>query len=616
MSLRSVAHSNFVTKLFPFGSKRRGVLRGTAMALLSLRNPRGAIHFLLHVTRVCLHTLRELRLDSRSIAYIKHRGLLAFLHDVHARHNSAAAFNEFFYPYWIAVNETLPSSKIAQTLPQILIITSELTDDQYRVRFASVTEQTYLDWNLYCFVPRHDRKLAANTTQDKRVSTIYFNNNDSFCAEVNKAVSASGCDIIIFWPINSLLAPFALARIAEDMLARDSDVLYADQDKISPQGIRFSPYFKPAFGLESLRSRHYLGDMVAIRRPTFEKVGGLRNGLEGAEIYDLLLRVVDNGGRVAHLPYILSHEQFESLLPENAHCPDLGLDNGEEILRRVTVVERPAFDTIVAKDGGNLKFSLIILNKNASNYIIPLLEFLTSNERLNVDYEVIIGDTGTSDVDVLDYYHRVSGKVTIVEGLNYHFSQNNNLLAHRHAKGRFVGFLNNDIVLQDMDFLNSIENLFDDIEIGIVGGKLLYPDGKIQHGGVFFFEDGGHRGFPYHRLHGQIDQGQLTDMVEEVPAVTGAFLFCRRHEFLEFGGFDAKYAEESQDIDLCLKLRRAGKKVMFLNSPNIIHIENGTRHKGSENGDDRQYYLNRWGAFVETCITGTMLNHNKFLSAQ
>lgn len=226
-------------------------------------------------------------------------------------------------------------------------------------------------------------------------------------------------------------------------------------------------------------------------------------------------------------------------------------------------------------------------------------------------YEVIVGDTGTIDKKVLDYYGKVPPGMRIIKGLNYHFSRNYNHLATRYARGRVLGIMNNDMVLPGTAFLKTIRGALDGPGVGVVGTKLLYADGRLQHGGVFFMENGKFRGLPYHRMHGG-DPTLLPHVEsEQVPAATGAFMFLRRGDFISLGGFDERYAEESQDIDLCLKFGRIGKRVVFLNIDNIVHVENGTRARGSENWTDRNYFSWKWGSFVEAAILGTELNRTE-----
>jgi len=128
----------------------------------------------------------------------------------------------------------------------------------------------------------------------------------------------------------------------------------------------------------------------------------------------------------------------------------------------------------------------------------------------------------------------------------------------------------------------------------------MFPDQTIQHAGVDFFREAAIRYLPYH-LHGrQTIDVQKMDKIIEVPAVTGAFLMLSQALFIQCNGMSEDYQSECQDIDLCLKTTRLGYKNYLTNLGNIIHIENGTREKGEENWPDRQLFIRRWSAFINS----------------
>ena len=274
------------------------------------------------------------------------------------------------------------------------------------------------------------------------------------------------------------------------------------------------------------------------------------------------------------------------------------------------IISRSRMNITASVDGDAKEFSLIILNKNSPQLIIPLLDCLIGNN-LNRMYEIIVGDTGSEDERVIEYYREHSDKITIVRNLSYHFSRNYNYLISNYAHGEIVGIMNNDIILHDVRFLDKIKDAMKEKTTGVVGYKLLYPDGRLQHGGVYFRKSNPNQFFPYHRLHGA-GPGSLPDCQKEtVPAVTGSFLFCRREEYLTLGGMDEHYEEEAQDIDLCLKFQRIGQGCIFINSDRIVHVENGTREKGSENRNDREYFLWKWKSYIAAAILDSELNHEK-----
>jgi GT2 family glycosyltransferase len=247
--------------------------------------------------------------------------------------------------------------------------------------------------------------------------------------------------------------------------------------------------------------------------------------------------------------------------------------------------------------------SIVILNLNRPEYIVPLVNSLKQQEavfnKYNVGFEVIIGDTGSTDTATLDFY-KTSG-VKVVRNLKYQFSECNNSVAFNEAKFETILFLNNDIIFPDSSaaIWDIYKNISKNLNIGIAGAVLRFPDGTIQHKGVSFFRSPPEiKGLCYHP-----DSRCEFDITEKYPveyiATTGAFLMIKSRIFEEIGGFDVSYKKECQDVALCLESHRRGYKCYVYECGNIIHIENGTRNKGEEEWDDRKRFMRKWKTYID-----------------
>lgn len=254
--------------------------------------------------------------------------------------------------------------------------------------------------------------------------------------------------------------------------------------------------------------------------------------------------------------------------------------------------------------------SVIVLNLDHPEYIIPLGNRLLGArdtwKTAGLDLEILVGDTGSRDRRVLDYYQAQQDRLKVVPGLRYHFSANNNQLAGL-ARNDTLLFLNNDIILpprgtaedQADALLRLYRELHRDPRTGIVGACLFFEDLRLQHAGVDFIREPRLRGFCHHPRCGERIAAEAWPRAIEVPAVTGACLMVRSPVFAACGGFSTAYAAECQDVDLCLRARRLGQNVVLVNAGTIIHLENGTRPKQDENWKDRQLFMRRWSAFIE-----------------
>ena len=259
--------------------------------------------------------------------------------------------------------------------------------------------------------------------------------------------------------------------------------------------------------------------------------------------------------------------------------------------------------------------SVCILNLDRPDLIVPLCRALQAQAKnflhAGVGFEVLIGDTGSTHVEVLALWKELesSKNFRVFQGLKYHFSKNNNFLALTKARYATVLFLNNDVILpaQDPEILFRIYNECSR-EKTLVGARLFYQDGRVQHSGIRFVERGSLRALPFDPF--TRERPEVIPSLETVqPAATGAFLFASRDLLEALRGFDETYAAECQDVDLCLKAHRLGLPTRVLESSaprekRIVHLENATRPKGEINPLDRSRFLKKWKSYIEAHFVG------------
>jgi GT2 family glycosyltransferase len=249
--------------------------------------------------------------------------------------------------------------------------------------------------------------------------------------------------------------------------------------------------------------------------------------------------------------------------------------------------------------------SVLVLNRNAPDLLIPLVAQLAGQQAAfasaGLGFEALIGDTGSTDPDVLALYEKLPAGVRVVTGMRYNFSRCNNALESASAFDTVL-FLNNDVILpaEPDVLLRAHRTLVSTPGLGVLGGVLFYPDGSIQHMGCALLDSPDTWGLPYHvNTRTRIDAGLLPALAS-YPGVTGAFLMIRRALFQRLGGFDPLYAAECQDVALCLEARRLGLDTACAHLGPIVHIENATRPKGEENWGDRRRFLRKYGALIRS----------------
>lgn len=243
-----------------------------------------------------------------------------------------------------------------------------------------------------------------------------------------------------------------------------------------------------------------------------------------------------------------------------------------------------------------------VLNLERPDLLLPLLDVLAEGPaafaEAGLDFHVSIGDTGSTDPAVLEAYRTQRPWLSVTADLRYHFSAcNNEVVARSPALDRIL-LLNNDVLLPDVSPLLAMAAQFDEHRrLGVVGLRLDYPDGTLQHNGIEFFSDGAHADLPFHPYGGQrVDHkpGRSRDVL----AVTGAALMTRADLWHRLGGLDERFSREGQDVDYCLAARRLGATVRVLDAGPVVHVESATRGDDDHDSADRRLLLRRWRSFV------------------
>lgn len=249
--------------------------------------------------------------------------------------------------------------------------------------------------------------------------------------------------------------------------------------------------------------------------------------------------------------------------------------------------------------------AVAILNLDRSDLLLPLLDVLAEGPAafaaVGMEFQVLVGDTGSTDAAVLERYARAAEEpwLQVRTGMTYQFSRcNNQLLAEAANLDRYL-LLNNDVVLPSIDPLLEMAQHFDSHErVGVVGIRLDFPDGTVQHAGIDFFPDGEFARLPYHP-GGGTNSDHRPGRAMDLMATTGAALMTRADLWWRIGGLDEAYEAECQDVDFCLAARRLGATVKVLDAGPVVHLESATRDQGAHNVADRRLFLRRWRSFLD-----------------
>jgi glycosyltransferase involved in cell wall biosynthesis len=564
----------------------------------------------------------------KSIYYIKNNGLKAFLFKA-----KKEITDENLYDLWIKKYEPNKSELERQKVfkfshqPKISIFvpvwnTSKkfLTD-----MIESVLNQTYSNWEL-CIADGGSKEthvkelLEEYTKKDNRIKVKYLPENKGIVGNSNEALSLATGDYIALLDHDDTLAPFALFEIVKAINENpDADFVYSDEDKISEDGSkRFDPHFKPDWSPDTLRSHNYIAHLSIIKKELLDEVGWFKEGYEGSQDYDLILRCTEKANKIVHIPRILYHWRMsQNSTAGNPAAKLYAYDAAKKAL--TDHINRIGFKGRVS-DGLFLssckidydiiespKVSIIIPNKDHKNDLERCINSIIDKSTYK-NYEIIIVENGSTERSAFDYYDNITKRYNFIKILSwgdaFNYSAVNNFAAY-HANGKILLFLNNDVEVINKNWLEEMIMYVQRKDVGAVGAKLYYPDGKIQHAGVILGLGGiaGHS----HKYYPKLSNGYVgrLKIIQNLSAVTGACLMMRKEVFNEVGGFDEEYSLAFSDLDICLKVRKRGYLIVWTPYAELYHYESKTH--GFEDTPEKQERFNKeielfrkkWGYILE-----------------
>jgi len=429
-------------------------------------------------------------------------------------------------------------------------------------------------------------------------------------APANDALLHCGADWLGIIDTGDHLAPDALFRIAHAMRDHPKwQLVYTDEDQITAGGQHVNPHCKPDFNLDYLRSLPYVGGLLLIRRDLFEALGGFDPQAEGAEDYDLLLRAWEHLQRsgagdaaIGHVPEVLYHRlqgsgHTRKSVPEILEAGQLVLQRHFERLGIAAQVQAgpfpPSFRVRWPLPEVKPLVSILIPTRDQLPLLQRCIESVIEKTRYPA-YEILIIDNDSQTPEARNYLAAIEAKEAelgdrlrvVRQPGPFNFSAMNNAAA-RLARGDYLLLLNNDTAALHDDWLDEMMSHAVRSDVGIVGAKLLYPDGKIQHAGVIL----GLRGPAEHPFIGRPpeDRGYFgrAQLTQNLSAVTGACLLIRKSVYEQLGGLDEQAFKVSyNDIDLCLRVREAGLRIVFTPYALLMHEGSASQRGGTESQPD------------------------------
>lgn len=457
----------------------------------------------------------------------------------------------------------------------------------------SVRCQWYPHWELILVEdagPNDATRIYLESLNDERIKVRLCEQNGGISRASNIALEMASGEYVAFLDHDDELTPDALYEVVKAINTYDPDFIYSDEDKIDTAGNFSMPFFKPDWSPEALMSIMYTCHLGCMRRSLVTELGGFRPKFDGAQDYDLVLRLSERSQRIHHIPRVLYHWRT---LPTSTAA---GLDakpyacdatrrlKEDALIRRglsgavEAVVEMPGQFRVNYYPEGKPKVSIIIPSRDNVAVLRRCIESIQRKTAYS-NYEIVLIDNQSVTEDALVYFQMMDkepGVRVLRYPLPFNYSAINNMGA-REAVGDYLLFLNDDTEVLSIDWLERLLGFAQLPHMGAVGAKLLFPEGGgIQHCGVLNLAAG-----PGHAFYAGPPQAPLyfgRNILEwNWLAVTGACLMVARSKFDSVDGFDELLPVAYNDVDLCWRLHDKGWRNVVCNAVSLIHYESVSR---------------------------------------
>lgn len=462
----------------------------------------------------------------------------------------------------------------------------------------AVLEQTFPDWEVL------DCRGSATGRADSRIRSLGLSAAISHADAVNRAVELALGEFVLIVEAADTLDPQALARMADAARDAETDLVYGDEDA---GGVASEHRMarKPDWSPERLRHHDYIGSACALRTALVRDVGTYRSGDAAAAHYDLVLRAGERARHVVHVPAVVVRRgrdtapaAAEARAAVQEHAGRLGIDVN------VVAGRSPGFQRLERRLRAETRVSIIIptcgqvgaVRGEQRSFVVEAVRSAlarTSHGNLEI---IVVYDEATP-ADVLRTLREVAGPrlITLEYNRPFSFSEKCNLGFLR-ASGDVIVLLNDDTEVVSDGWLEDLVAPLTEPQVGMTGAKLLYDDGTVQHGGHLYASGSG----PAHPLHSyrwRRDEPVPFEDLEinrECSGVTAACAAMRRDVYEQVGGLSEIVPVNFNDVDLSLKVRHAGLRIVWVGTCVLYHFESKSRVQSKAREFETEFLNRRW----------------------
>lgn len=554
--------------------------------------------------------------------YIKH-----FFHRIKERgikmYNNP--FDVIDYNDWIITCEKKDDYKEQKYEPLISVVIPVYNIERKYLSkcLDSILNQSYKNFEI-CLADDCSTKSETISTlkeyekKDNRIKVVYRKKNGHISECTNSALKIASGEFIALVDDDDELTPDALYEVVKALNKNKKlDFIYSDEDKIDNTGKRCDPNFKPDYSPDTLLSLNYICHLSVIRKNLIDKVGGFEKKMEGAQDYDLFLKIVEKTNNIYHIPKILYHwRMVDGSTAKTMSSKNYALEKGKIAIENA--LKRRKIDGTVRIDEKSLYYiveynikkqplvSIIIPTKDYADTLNNCLKSLFDKTTYK-NYEVIVMNNNSQEkqtYELFDNYKNNYKNFRVIDA-NYEFNYSKiNNEAVKKAKGEYICLLNNDTEIISPDWLSIMVSYAMQPHIGTVGPKLLYPDNTIQHGGIILGLGGVASHAYMESKRDSIGMYGRLRVPYNYAGVTAACLVVSKKKFIEVNGLEEDLKVAYNDVDFNIKLLKKGYYNVFIPQVEIYHYESKTRgldttpKKLERFNKEQDYMYDKWKKYI------------------